>query len=95
LVWFPAGGSIDSALGLGNQVVYVTVSGAASMGDRWGRDTSSAFFQPGVDLVGVEAQQSPELEMGDRALRGPGIQGRLFDPEAFCHLCDRQQDHKS
>ena len=57
LVWFPAGRSIDFAFRSGNQVVYVIVSAAASMGDAGKRGISAALLQLGVDLVSVEAQE--------------------------------------
>lgn len=56
LVWFPATRSIGFTFGLGNQVIYVIRTVPAAVGGwRWS-GIAPLILEPGLDLIGVEAQ---------------------------------------
>src|SRR6266850_812001 len=53
------------------------------------------FVWPCLDLIGVEPQEPPELQVRDRALLRPSIECRTLDTKTLRHLCDIQQGHTS
>ena len=73
LVWFPVGRSIDRALGLGNQGIYVVDAVPAPGRSRLWDAFPPMILEPGLDLVGIEPQEPPELQVRDRALLRPDI----------------------
>jgi hypothetical protein len=50
----------------------------------------SIGLEPNLDLIGIEPQESAELQVRDRALLGPGIERRTLDSKALRQCGDIQ-----